>query len=57
MLGGNEWKKDSKRLVWRDHDDNQSINSQAFKTIENDLSVTLKLKEIRTFIITLLPQN
>lgn len=62
-MGGNEWEKDSKRLVWRDHRqndhnyDNESANRKSLKTIEANLSVWLNPKQIRTFIITLVPET
>ena len=60
-LGGNEWEKDSKRLVWKSHNDyyydNESLNHKSLKTIEANLSVTLNPKQIRTFVITLTTEN
>jgi len=54
MLGTNEWKEDSQRLVWEGNHDDQSANNE---TIQADLFVTLNQQQIRTFIISVLAEN
>lgn len=57
MLGGNEWKKDSKRLVWNteDHVTSKRSEKQFDKNMEisADWTVTLQPMQIRTFVISL----
>ncbi len=57
MLGGNEWKKDSNRLVWKteDHATSKRSDEQVDKNIEisADWTVTLQPMQIRTFVISL----
>jgi len=54
MLGTNEWKEDSQRLVWGDHHDDRPANNE---TVQADLFVTLNQQQIRTFIISVLAEN
>jgi len=58
MLGGNEWKKDSKRLDWNTEDNStlkRSDEKQFDKNMEisADWTVTLQPMQIRTFVISL----
>lgn len=57
MLGGNEWKKDSKRLVWTDTYQESTINNELVDDIEANLTIILKPRQIRTFILTLISEN
>jgi len=53
MLGGNEWKKDSQRLVWTD----TTSNNELLGEIDANLTITLSPMQIRTFILTLISEN
>jgi len=51
MLGGNQWKEDSDRLIWSlQKDENQSNNKAIIPVVE------LNPMEIRTFVITVAPE-
>jgi len=53
MLGGNEWKKDSQRLVWTD----TTSNNKLLDEIDANLTITLSPMQIRTFILTLISKS
>jgi len=47
MLGGNEWKKDSQRLIWKEHSKRSDGN-----LVEAGWIVMLIPMQIRTFVLT-----
>ncbi len=52
VLGGNQFKKDSKRLVWNElNETQQSQLSHQMNTVADIENVTLHPMEIRTFIL------
>lgn len=51
MLGGNQFKKDSKRLVWKELSETQQSQLSNMSTVVNIENVTLHPMEIRTFIL------
>jgi len=52
VLGGNQFKKDSKRLVWNELNETQESQlSHQMNTVVDIESVTLHPMEIRTFIL------
>jgi len=51
MLGGNQWKVDSNRLVWNNTQrDNKEYSNRGIRL---PIIVELKPMEIRTFVLTL----
>ena len=51
ILGGNQFKKDSKRLVWRDSSGTEQQNLSTANTVVDIENVTLQPMQIRTFIL------
>ncbi len=57
MLGGNEWKKDSKRMIWAaSHQDSTNFKLLLDDT-EAHLTIILNPMQIRTFIVSLVPEE
>lgn len=53
MLGGNQFKKDSNRLVWNVASTTNEVGTQQLRDERAIPAVKLQPMEIRTFIITL----
>ena len=52
MLGGNQWKEDSDRLIWSLQKDEKQSNNKAIRAPV----VELNPMKIRTFVITVAPE-